>query len=173
MIFELNELPKTKTHPVTYQGKFRNILQHHLDQLYVFTDDSKDNDKTACAAALNKAIIKKALPTENSIFTVETRAIDIVLDIISKNKHKKFFIFSDSLSVLLSLSNKKLENPLIMKLLSRLDSMSNSKERIICCIPSHVGVRGNEREDSVAKSALNLTPRQIHDSIYWPETHNQ
>ena len=37
---------------------------------------------------------------DSSIFTAEA------LDIISKEKHKKFIIFSDSLSVLLSLNNK-------------------------------------------------------------------
>ena len=36
--------------------------------------------------------------------------------------------------------------------------MSNSKEIIICWIPSHIGVRGNERADSADKSALDLTP---------------
>ena len=42
--------------------------------------------------------------------------------------------------------------------MSRLDSMSNGKEIIICWTPSHIGVRGNERADSVAKSALDLAP---------------
>ena len=59
---------------------------------------------------------------EKSIFTAEARAIGRALDIILKRKLKKFIIFSDSLSVLLSLSNKKLENPQVIKLLSRLDS---------------------------------------------------
>ena len=36
--------------------------------------------------------------------------------------------------------------------------MSNRKEIIICWTPSHIGVRGNERAYSVAKSALDLTP---------------
>ena len=80
------------------------------------------------------------------------------MNIILKNKHKKFIIFSDLHSVLLSLRNKKFENPLIIKLLCRLDSISNSKEIIICCVPSHIGVRGNKRADLVAKFALDLTP---------------
>ena len=37
-ILELNEHSKTKTHPSTYQEKFSNILQHHPDHIYVFTD---------------------------------------------------------------------------------------------------------------------------------------
>ena len=158
MIFELKELPKTKPHPITCQEKFHNILQHHPDQLYVIMGGSKDNDKTACAAVLNKTIIKKALPMESSIFIVEARAIDLALDIISKSKHKKFIIFSVSLSVLLSLKNKKIESPLIIKLLGRLGLMSNSKRIIICWIPSHIKVRGNERAHSATKQVLHLTP---------------
>ena len=95
---------------------------------------------------------------ESSIFTVEAHATDLALDIISKSKHKKFILFSDSLSALLSLKNKRLENPLFIKLLNRLDSMSNHKEIILCWISSHIGVRGNERANLAAKSALYLTP---------------
>ena len=79
-------LHKIKTHPSTYQEKFRNILQHHPNHLYVFTDGSKDNDKIACAPVLNKLIIKKSFPMKSSIFTAETYTIDLALDIISKSK---------------------------------------------------------------------------------------
>ena len=106
VILELNEHCKTKTHPSTYQEKFNNILQHHPNHLYVFMDGSKDNNKAACAAVLNKTILKKALLMESSIFTAEASAIDLALNIILKSKHKKFIIFSDSISVLLSLRNK-------------------------------------------------------------------
>ena len=46
MILKLNELSKTKTHPSPYKEKFHNILEHHSDHQYVFTDGSKDNNKT-------------------------------------------------------------------------------------------------------------------------------
>ena len=59
VILKLKELFKIKTHPSTYQEKFHNILRHHPDHLYVFTDGSKDNNKTACSAVLNKTIFKK------------------------------------------------------------------------------------------------------------------
>ena len=60
VILQLNKLPKTKTHPSTYLGKFPTILLHHPDHQYIFTDGSKDINKTVCAAVLNKTIHKKA-----------------------------------------------------------------------------------------------------------------
>ena len=97
---QLNQLHKTKTHPFTYQEKHQNILQQHPDYLCIYTDGSKDYNKTVCAAVLNKIIKTKALPMDSSIFTAEACAIDLALNIISKEKHKKFIIFSDSLSVI-------------------------------------------------------------------------
>ena len=91
---QLNQLHKTKTHLFTYQEKHPNILQQHPDYQCIYTDGSKDNKKTACAAVLNKIIKTKALPMESSIFTTEACAIDLALDIIWKEKHKKFIIFS-------------------------------------------------------------------------------
>ena len=69
-------------------------------------DGSKDSNKTACAAVLNKSIHKKSLPMKSPIFIAEVCAIDLALNIISRDKHNKFIILSDSLSVLTSLRNK-------------------------------------------------------------------
>ena len=85
---QLNQLHKTKTHPFTYQEKHQNILQQYPDYLCIYTDGSKDHNKTACAAVLNKIIKTKALPMDSSIFTAEACAIDLALDIISKEKQK-------------------------------------------------------------------------------------
>ena len=134
--------------------KHQDILQQHTDYLCIYTGGSKDSNRTACTPVLNTNIKTKALPIESSIFTTEACAIDLALDIILKEKHKKIIIFSDSLSVLLSLNNKqKLEQPLIIKLLCRLPSTSN-KEIVFCWISSHIGVRGNHRADAAAISAL-------------------
>ena len=85
------------------------MLFHHPDHQYIFTDGSKDNNKTVCAAVLHETIYKKALPMKSSIFNAEVCAIDLTLNIFSTDKHNKFIIFSDSLSVLISLKNKRLD----------------------------------------------------------------
>ena len=72
-----------------YQEKFHNILQLHSDPLYVFTYSCNDNYKIACTAVQNKTIIKKALPMESSIFTVEAHAINLAINFILKSKKKK------------------------------------------------------------------------------------
>ena len=126
VIRQLNKLHKTKTHPSTYLEKFHTILLHHPDHQYIFTDGSKDNNKTS-AAVFNKTIHKKALPMKSSIFTAEAYATDLALNIISRDKYNKFIILFDSLSVVTSLKNKKLESPLIVKLLSRVHSMYSHK----------------------------------------------
>ena len=54
---------------------------------------------------------RKLFPKESPIFTAEAHAIDLAL-IISESKYKNFIIFLDSLIVLQSLRNKKLEDPL-------------------------------------------------------------
>ena len=151
--------PKQKPIPVLILKNF--IISLYPEHLHVLTDGSKNHSRTVCATVLNKIIHKKALPVESSIFTADICAIYLTLNIISMDKHNKFIIFSDSLSVLTSLENKKLENPLIVKLLSRLDSMSSHKKIILCWIPSHNRLGGNERADSASKSAVDLSPKLV------------
>ena len=94
---------------------------------------------------------------DSSIFTAELEAIDAALDLISECKdHKKFVIFSDSKSALESIQNQISKNPLVIHILDRLQLLKNSSYSIkFCWIPSHVGIRGNEKADQKAKAALN------------------
>ena len=56
--------------------------------------------------------------------TAEVTAIDLALDTITESDDDHFIIFSDSLSVLLSLHNRKMDNPLILQLLQKLHHLS-------------------------------------------------
>ena len=91
-------------------------------------------------------------------------AINLALDAIAESDDDYFIIFSDSLSVLLSLHNKKLDNPLILELLQKLNHLSCAHKTIyFCWIPSHIGIRGNESADMAAKESLNqdITASQV------------
>ena len=102
--------------------------------------------------------LKKCLPKEASIFSAEIYAINLALDLISTSSCKKFIIHSDSISVLQSLKYTKLENPLIVKIFNKLNSLIHSKKVIFCWIPSHIRIQGNDKADSLAKAAINITP---------------
>ena len=81
----------------------------------------------------------------------------MALDYIKDANLSKVLIFSDSLSVLQSINNCKLDNPLVQDILLRFQNMS-SKHIILCWPPSHTGIKGNEKADIEAKSALLLPP---------------
>ena len=83
--------------------------------------------------------------------------MDLALDAIAESDDDYFIIFSDSLSVLLSLHHKKMDNSLILKLLQKLHHMSCAHKTIdFCWFPSHIGIRGKEAVDMPAKESLNL-----------------
>ena len=64
----------------------------------------------------------------------------------------KFIIFSDSLSSLMAIHNRRLETGYVQKFISDYSQLANSGKTIaLCWIPSHVGIRGNERADVAAK----------------------
>ena len=84
----------------------------------------------------------------------------MALDYIEEDNLSEVIIFSDSLSVLQSVNNSKIDNSVIQDLILRLHNMSH-KQNIFCWLPSHVGIRGNEKADKAAKSALSLQPSNL------------
>ena len=152
---DLSELSKKHTPVPLFIQKFNEIKDDHSYCTPVYTDGSKDNDRVGCGAIINNFSIKQRLPSNASIFTAEATAIDLALDAITESDDDHFIIFSDSLSVLLSLKNKKMDNPLILKLLQKLHHLSCAHKTVhFCWIPSHIGIRGNEAADVAAKESL-------------------
>ena len=145
---------KKITHPLIFQEKFEKIKEKYPEHTHIYTDGSKLNNTTTSAAIINKTIQKtKHLPKEASIFSAEIYAIHLALDLISENKNSKYIIFSDSKSAIIAIKNKKTDNPLIENLLEKFNQMSNNHETILCWIPSHIGIHGNELADTTAKTA--------------------
>ena len=90
---QLNQLHKKKNTSVHLLGKTSKYPPTASRIPMYLTDGSRNNNKTAHTAVLNKIIKTKALPKESSIFTAKAYAIDLALDTISKEKQKNYHIF--------------------------------------------------------------------------------
>ena len=90
------------------------------------------------------------LPNKASIFRAELHAISLALSLIRRSKEKNFIIFSDSMSSLEALSGLKLEIDIVQNIIKDYTNIANiGKTIILCWIPSHVNIHGNERADTV------------------------
>ena len=112
VILDLSNLSKKDT-PSVFIQRYNEIKNEHSFCTPIYTDGSKDGDRVGCSTIINNTSFKQRLPSNASIFTAEVTAIDLALDAIDESDDDHFIIFSDSLSVLLSLHNIKLDNPLI------------------------------------------------------------
>ena len=74
----------------------------------VNTDGSRMNNSVAAAAVSHEEVKRLRIPDKASIFTAELVALNLALDIVWHSSHKKFVIFSDSLSCLLAIQNLQL-----------------------------------------------------------------
>ena len=79
IIIHLNKYDKNKTHPLTYQVKLNSIQERYPNHSQIFTDRSKSNNGTGCGVVLHKDSLKKRLPKEASILSVEICAINFAL----------------------------------------------------------------------------------------------
>lgn len=93
-----------------------------------------------------------------SIYTAELMAILETLTILQHSPHELILVISDSLSALEALHHFDFKHPLVFKILCLYTKMSSTKDIVFVWCPSHVGIRGNERADLLAKQALSHAP---------------
>ena len=151
----LSSYSKRTTTPDQYRALFSEYRDQHHDANFIFTDGSKSGENVGAAAVYQDRIHSVRIPDKASIFTAEIRALQLALTIIKISNRRKFIICMDSLSVMQSLCSMLETNPLITQFL---DDYTEVKDReiILCWVPSHVGIQGNESADQAAKEALNL-----------------
>ena len=70
---------------------------------------------------------KCRLPDNASIFSAESQAINMALDYIEEANLSKVIILSDSLSLLQSINNSKIDNSVIQDIILRLHNMSHKQ----------------------------------------------
>ena len=156
VLFSLHNDKKSQTDPLVFRTKYHELLSIFLSYETIFTDGSKDGDTAGSACVTPSDTYKCRLPDNASIFSAEIKAIDLALDHIEQSRSSDFIIFSDSLSVLQSLHNRHIENPLLLDVLLKHNELTELNRIVFCWLPSHVGIKGNEKADIAAKSALTL-----------------
>jgi len=85
------------------------------------------------------------LPNTASIFRAELYALLLAIEFVHRSKETNFVIFSDSMSSLQAISGFKIELDLVQRIIKDYSTLSKSGKTIVLCwIPSHVGIFGNE-----------------------------
>ena len=125
----------------------------------IYTDGSRDGNYVACATIFpSDTEFFMRLPNSVSIFTAEIWASIKALEEIKNASAFKFIIFTDSPSRLQAFAlYMKLEHPLIGIVIRKCVFLNIvNKDIMFCWVPSHVGIRGNKKADSTAKSNVDL-----------------
>ena len=149
IVLELVHLKNDRTDASIYQQLFMEIRDRYRDHIPVYTDGSRDGNAVACATVFpSNTVISMRLPDSASVFTAEVWAIIKALEQIKMSSASKYIVFTDSLSCLQALYHMKLEHPLIGMVIRK-------------CVFLNIGIRGNEKADSAAKSALDLPRAKV------------
>ena len=152
ILFDLHSGKKSESNPHILKDDFRKMQSRYKNYQQIYTDGSKEDSKVGCAVLSDNHSNMQRIPDDSSIFTAEAKAVDLALDYISTcDANNKFIIFSDSLSVLKAMNHTSSKNPQIQKLLEKCHELLANKEIVLCWIPSHIGIQGNEMVDKQAK----------------------
>ena len=120
IILDLHKNKKSEVESHIFKNEFLEIKSKCKHHLSIYTDGSKQDEKVACSVISPSFTDSIRLPDNSSIFTAETKAIDIALYHIRDQSEKQFIIYSDSLSVLKSLKDLHHRNLLIQQILKKI-----------------------------------------------------
>ena len=139
---------------MVYKQKFLQMMvEKYGDYRQIYTDGSKSDSGVAAASCTEQMKRSITLPKTASIFTAEMQAMQLAVDIIKNSNSGTTIIFTYSHSIIQSLKDKYARNFMSRKLQHQMNLLLETKDIVLCWIPAHVVIRGNEEVDACAKFA--------------------
>ena len=176
IILDLAEYPKATTTPAVYKSRYLEFKATYSDFETIYTDGSKLEEKASAAAYTSEETYRCRLPDGSTVFSAELKALLLAFEHVSCSVNEKFLIFSDSLSSLQALQGSGVDNPLLMHIHNEYQILTEDQHKtvVLCWIPSHIGIPGNETADRAAKAALDLpiTPIPVYYADYKMEVNS-
>ena len=132
---------------------FSSHRSEYHDYIDIYTDGSKTNNLVGCGIICRNIVLSYCLPSFISVFTIEFLAIELPLKFISSYSHKHFIIYTNSRSVLETFHSNSC-SPSFISVIQLYNKLCNKEFHILfCCVPAHVGIKGNEAADKAVKQA--------------------
>ena len=151
----LQYLNKKYYHPEVMKQHVNEHMRRKGRTTPIFTDGSKTKEGVGFAIHTEHENASYSLHPDASIFTAEMMAIMYSTLIIKKSNATHFTIYTDSRSSIEALANYEHKDSLVKKTKILLHKLSErGKHAELCWIPSHIGVKGNETVDEMAKRAI-------------------
>lgn len=164
--------PKAATPPTYLRCLFLAHAATHGASTHIYTDGSKTASGSGFAVLFPDRHYQFRMSTEASVLTTELSAILYALQQFLHFPSSSATIFTDSFSSLSLLRSLRPIHPLVLEIQDWLFRLSvRHKSVCFCWVPSHVGIPGNERVDSLARSAPllgRLNSRSLPVSDYYP-----
>lgn len=146
---------KNETNPLLIIQKFNEIMENQQGFYEVYTDASKTEDGATAAFMSPNYSTAYKLNKTCSIYHGELMAILKALEYIKTIEQQNIIIISDSLSALSSLSQIFLNNPILLSIKTVLYNLQLQHKTVkVLWIPSHIGIKGNEDVDKLARGSI-------------------
>ena len=160
--FDLTSMRKDSTSSLVYKAMFADLCSQLPSYDQIFTDGSKTDEGVACAAFQQSSdrSCTKSIPSDGSVYSAELTALALGLQLVQSSDPGNFLICTDSLSALEAISNRNLNHPELISFFKLFTELSlNSYKIVLAWVPGHVGIRGNEKADNLAKDTTRKKPR--------------
>lgn len=130
-----------------------------------FSDGSKREGRTASGIYSSRSLTGKNARLEdyNTVMQAETYAIEMCANegIISNIRNRKIIIYSDSQAAILALNNTHFYAKTVQNCATKLNELAINNEVVICWVPGHKGIRGNEEADKQANLGIEKEETEI------------